>query len=74
MPGGNDVKVDITIREQLVYALQQRPVLRGYEEFTDLPDGQLLEVYSLEEITAEKRSLWPIARATNHAISTIYSI
>jgi predicted nucleotidyltransferase component of viral defense system len=54
LPGGNDVKVDITIRELLVYPLQQRPVLRGYEEFTDLPAGQPLEVYSLEEITAEK--------------------
>jgi uncharacterized protein len=54
LPGGNDVKVDITIREQLVYPLQRRPVLRGYEEFTDLPAGQPLEVYSLEEIAAEK--------------------
>ena len=54
LPGGNDVKVDITIREQLVYPLQQRRVLRGYEEFTDLPAGRSLEVYSLEEITAEK--------------------
>jgi uncharacterized protein len=54
LPGGNDVKVDITIREQLVYPLQQQPVLRGYEEFTDLPAGQPLDVYSLEEIAAEK--------------------
>jgi predicted nucleotidyltransferase component of viral defense system len=54
LPGGNDVKVDITIREELVYPLQQHPVLRGYEEFTDLPAGEPLEVYSLEEITAEK--------------------
>lgn len=54
LPGGNDVKVDITIREQLVHPLQQLPVLRGYEEFSDLPAGPSLEVYSLEEITAEK--------------------
>jgi predicted nucleotidyltransferase component of viral defense system len=54
LPGGNDVKVDITIREQLVYPLQLRPVLQGYEEFADLPASHSLNVYSLEEIAAEK--------------------
>src|SRR5262249_6943243 len=54
LPGENDIEVDITIREQLIYPLQIRPVLRGYEEFTDLPDGQTLNVYSWEEIAAEK--------------------
>jgi len=54
LPGGNDVKVDITLREQLVYPLQQRPNLRGYQEFTDLPENRLLRVYSLEEIATEK--------------------
>jgi hypothetical protein len=54
LPRGNDVKVDITLREKLVYALPERPVLRGYEEFTDLPDNRLLHVYSLQEIATEK--------------------
>jgi hypothetical protein len=54
LPKGNDVKVDITLREQLVYPLQSRPVLRGYDEFTDLPEERLVSVYSLEEIAAEK--------------------
>ena len=54
LPKGNDVKVDITLHEQLVYPLQNRPVLRGYEEFTDLPEERLLSVYSLEEIATEK--------------------
>jgi predicted nucleotidyltransferase component of viral defense system len=54
LPRGNDVKVDVTIREQLVHPLRQLPVLRGYDEFTDLPAGPSLEVYSLEEIAAEK--------------------
>jgi hypothetical protein len=54
LPKGNDVKVDITLREKLVYALQERAVLRGYEEFADLPENRMLRAYSLEEIATEK--------------------
>jgi hypothetical protein len=54
LPSGNDVKVDVTLREQLVFPLQERPILRGYEEFADLPDDRRILVYSLEEITTEK--------------------
>ena len=54
LPRGNDVKVDITLREKLVHALPERPVLRGYEEFADLPEDRLLRAYSLEEIATEK--------------------
>jgi uncharacterized protein len=54
LPRGSDVKVDITLREKLVYPLLDRPVLRGYQEFADLPENRFLLVYSLEEITAEK--------------------
>jgi predicted nucleotidyltransferase component of viral defense system len=54
LPKANDVKVDITLRETLVYPLQERAVLRGYEEFTDLPGDRRLLAYSLEEITTEK--------------------
>lgn len=53
-PEANDVKVDITLREMLVYALQERPVLRRYEELTDLPENRMVRAYSLEEITTEK--------------------
>ena len=54
LPSSNDVKVDITLREQLVYPLQDRAILRGYEEFNDLPEDRRIQVYSLEEIAAEK--------------------
>jgi uncharacterized protein len=54
LPSGNDVKVDVTLREHLVHPLLERLILRGYDEFTDLPTDRLLTVYSLEEITAEK--------------------
>jgi uncharacterized protein len=54
LPRGNDVKVDITLREHLVYPLQERAILRGYEEFADLPENRQIQVYSLDEIATEK--------------------
>jgi predicted nucleotidyltransferase component of viral defense system len=48
------VKVDITIRERLVRPLEQQPVVRGYDEYDDLPGGATVRVYSLEEIVVEK--------------------
>ena len=54
LPSGNDVKVDVTLRENLVFPLEQRPVLRGYEEFRDVPENCLVQVYSLAEIASEK--------------------
>ena len=54
LPAGGSVKVDITIREQLVLPLKTRPVLRAYEEFSDLPDGRVVQAYSLAETASEK--------------------
>ncbi|MEK7403749.1 MAG: nucleotidyl transferase AbiEii/AbiGii toxin family protein [Acidobacteriota bacterium] len=54
LPAGGAVKVDITIRERLVFPLEDRPVLRGYEEFADLPEGRVVQAYSLNEIMSEK--------------------
>ncbi len=54
LPRGSDVKVDITLREHLVFPLLSREVLRGYDEYIDLPVGRLIRVYALEEIAAEK--------------------
>lgn len=52
--GGKEVKVDITIQELIVSPLIERPVLRAYEEYTDLPEGALIRAYTLEEIATEK--------------------
>jgi predicted nucleotidyltransferase component of viral defense system len=54
LPRGHDVKVDITINELVVFPLIERVVLRGYEEFSDLPENRSIFVYSLDEIAAEK--------------------
>ncbi len=51
---GRQVKVDITIRERLVFPLEERPVLRGYDEYEDLPTDSPIRVYSLDEIATEK--------------------
>ena len=51
------MKVDITISERLAFPLRDRLILRGYEEFADLPEGRkgrTIDAYSLEEIAAEK--------------------
>jgi hypothetical protein len=53
-PAGNDVKVDITLRERLVYPLQEQAILPGYEEFENTPLDRRLQTYSLDEIVAEK--------------------
>jgi hypothetical protein len=52
--GGREVKVDITLRERLVFSLEDRPVLRGYPEYSDLPDDAKIRAYSIGEIVTEK--------------------
>ena len=54
LPAANDVKVDVTIDELLCFPLQERPILRTYDAFDDLPNGPTVRVYALEEIAVEK--------------------
>ena len=49
-----EVKVDITIEERIVLPLWEKPVLRGYREYEDLPEDATIMVYSLDEILIEK--------------------
>jgi predicted nucleotidyltransferase component of viral defense system len=48
------IKTDITIKEKLVFPIEERPVLRGYTEYEDVPGTAIIKVYSLKEIAAEK--------------------
>jgi predicted nucleotidyltransferase component of viral defense system len=48
------IKVDITIKEKLVFKPVHKPVLRPNAEFSDLPGDSQVQVYSLEEIMTEK--------------------
>ena len=54
LPANNSVKVDITLTEQICFPLQERPILRQYELFNDLPEGTAILAYSLDEIMVEK--------------------
>ncbi len=54
LPTANNVKVDITINEILSFPLQDRPILRTYDSFEDLPEGPTVKVYAIEEIVVEK--------------------
>ncbi len=49
-----EVKVDITIKEEIVFPLESRRVLRAYEEYEDLPEDAEILTYSLSEIATEK--------------------
>lgn len=51
---GKEVKVDVTIREKIVFPIKERLLLRGYDEYKDLPKDVTIHVYSLAEIAAEK--------------------
>lgn len=49
-----EIKVDITIKEKVFYLPEELPVLKSCDEYTDLPEGEKILVYSLYEIAAEK--------------------
>jgi len=49
-----EVKVDITIDERIVLPIEDRSVLRGCDEYADLPDESKVRVYALGEIGVEK--------------------
>lgn len=55
LPGGEkEVKVDITIKEKIVYPIINAMVLKGYKEYEDITETSALKVYSLNEILTEK--------------------
>ena len=54
LPNPNTVKVDITIAETMLFPIEQKEILRAYEEFSDIPEDQAVAVYSLNEIATEK--------------------
>ncbi len=57
-----EVKVDVTISERFVLPIADRAVLRGYDEYSDLTEGNEIRVYALDEIGVEK-----VVALTDHA-------
>src|SRR5271155_903993 len=52
---GNHSRVRLFRRgETVVFALERKPVLGTYDEFSDLPGNKLVQVYSFPEIVVEK--------------------
>lgn len=49
-----EVKVDITINEHLAFPLEQKTILKSYDEYSDLPEDKKITTYSLNEILTEK--------------------
>ncbi|MCE3238551.1 MAG: hypothetical protein K0R24_1532 [Gammaproteobacteria bacterium] len=49
-----EIKVDITIKEKVFYMPEKHAVIKSCEEFSDLPEGEKILVYSLAEIATEK--------------------
>jgi len=56
LPGASnkEVKADITIREKIVYPVEEKIILRGYKEYEDLPEDAAIRIYSINEIAVEK--------------------
>jgi predicted nucleotidyltransferase component of viral defense system len=54
LPVASQVKVDITRGETVVFPLDRKAIRTTYAEFSDLPIGKLLQVYSFSEIIVEK--------------------
>ncbi len=49
-----EIKVDITIKEKVFYIPEELAVIKSCNEFTDLPEGEKILVYSFYEIATEK--------------------
>ena len=47
-------RIPETVSETICFPLQERPILRQFDEFDDLPDGPMVLSYSLEEVVVEK--------------------
>jgi len=48
------IKVDITKKEKIFYPIEEKIILRGYEEYKDLPEDVSIRTYAINEIAVEK--------------------
>ena len=49
-----EIKVDITFNEKVITPLEEKRIIKTYEEYTDFIENQRIIVYSLNEIAIEK--------------------
>lgn len=64
LPGKEkEVKVDVTFKEIIIRPLEERSIIRTYEEYDDFLEEQKVRVYSLDEVIIEKTcALFSMAR------------
>ncbi len=54
-PGkAKEIKIDITYREILVDSVEEKSIIKTYEEYSDFLQNPTVRVYSLKEIAIEK--------------------
>ena len=63
-----EVKVE-SIKEEIVFPLESRRVLRAYEEYEDLPEDAAVLAYSLAEIAAKEWLSCSMRHGTNRVTS-----
>lgn len=55
LPGAaKEVKVDVTFKENILTPIEEKNIIRTYEEYTDFLSEPKIFVYSLEEVAIEK--------------------
>lgn len=70
LPSGKEVKTDITIKEKVVFLIEELPVLQAYTEYEDLPGNAIIKVYSLKKSPQKRLLLSATGQGTSPAIFT----
>lgn len=55
LPGKEkEVKVDVTFKEKIIKPIEEKSIIKTYEEYDDFLDEPKIKVYSLDEVAIEK--------------------
>ena len=55
LPGSaKEVKIDVTFKENILTPIEEKNIIRTYEEYADFPTDAKICVYSLQEVAIEK--------------------
>lgn len=55
LPGKEkEVKVDVTFKEKIIKPIEEKGIIKSYDEYDDFLDAPKIKVYSLDEVAIEK--------------------
>ncbi len=76
LPGKDkEIKVDITFKEIVIKPIEEKSIIKTYDEYDDFLDNIKIKVYSLEEIAIEKIcTLFSPARNEPRDLYDIYNL